>query len=66
MFPAALTALHLTLSLSAEALAIASRSEASRGGGKEGGRMSVRLARAHEACTLTGREEEPRQRRITE
>ena len=66
MFPAALTALHLTLSLSADALAMASRREARRGGGKEGGRMSVRLASAQEACTLTGREVELRQWRTTE
>ena len=66
MFPAALTALHFTLSLSAEALAMASRREASKGGGNEVGRTSVRLARAQEACTLTEREVEAKQWRTME
>ena len=67
MLPAARTALHLTLSLSAEAFTIASWSETSRGGGKEGvGRTSVKLANAQEAWTRTGREAEPKQWTMTE
>ena len=37
-----------------------------REGGKEGGILSVKLANAHEAWTLTGKEEELRQWRIAE
>ena len=67
MLPAALTALHLTLSLSAEALTITSWRVTSRDGGKEReGRMSVRLANAQEAWTRTGREAELKQWTTTE